>query len=167
MAGDRAHRRMANILAADVAGYSRLMGKNEESTLGVLKDYREVIDSLIANHRGRVFGSAGDNVIAEFASPVEAVRCATDIQLEIDKRNALLSQANRLRFRIGINLGDVVVDGDNLMGDGVNIAARLEALSQPGGICISEAIYTQVCESEPPAPQSTTSKSARATMSLL
>jgi WD40 repeat protein/class 3 adenylate cyclase len=144
MAGHRTQRRMAAILAADVAGYSQLMGKDEESTLAVLKDYREVTDSLIANHGGRVFGSAGDSVIAEFASPVEAVRCATDIQLEIDKRNGRLPEENRLRFRIGINLGDVVVDGDNLMGDGVNVAARLEALSQPGGICISEAIYTQV-----------------------
>ena len=106
--------------------------------------YREVIDGLIAQHQGRVFGSAGDSVIAEFASPVEAVRCATEIQLEIDKRNADLPEPNRMRFRIGINLGDVVVDGDNLMGDGVNVAARLEALSPPGGICVSEAIHTQV-----------------------
>ncbi|TMJ35382.1 MAG: hypothetical protein E6G89_18710 [Alphaproteobacteria bacterium] len=144
MAGNRALRRMAAILVADAVGYSRLMGKDEENTLAILKDYREVTDSLIANHGGRVFGSAGDSVIAEFASPVEAVRCATDIQLEVDKRNTLLAEENRLRFRIGINLGDVVVDGNNLMGDGVNVAARLEALSQPGGICISEAIYTQV-----------------------
>ena len=94
--------------------------------------------------QGRVFGSAGDSVIAEFASPVEAVRCATEIQLAIDKRNADLPEPNRMRFRIGINLGDVVVDGDNLMGDGVNVAARLEALAPPGGICVSEAIHAQV-----------------------
>ena len=94
--------------------------------------------------QGRVFGSAGDSVIAEFASPVEAVRCATEIQLAIDKRNADVPEANRMRFRIGINLGDVVVDGDNLMGDGVNVAARLEALAPPGGICVSEAIHAQV-----------------------
>src|SRR5262245_1897260 len=144
MAVDRVQRRMAAILAADVAGYSRLMGKDEESTIAVLKACREVIDGLIANHTGRIFGSAGDNVIAEFASPVEAVRCATEIQLEIDKRNADLPEANRMRFRIGINLGDVVVDGDNLMGDGVNVAARLEALASPGGLCISEAIHAQV-----------------------
>src|SRR5688572_18089536 len=144
MVMDRVQRRMAAILVADVAGYSRLMGKDEESTLAILKAYREVIDGLIARHDGRIFGSAGDSIIAEFASPVEAVRCATDIQLEIDKRNADLPEPNRMRFRIGINLGDVVVDGDNLMGDGVNIAARLETLSFPGGICISEAIYAQV-----------------------
>ena len=90
-----------------------------------------------------MFGSAGDSVIAEFASPVEAVRCATEIQLEVDKQNAELPEPSRLRFRIGINLGDVVVEGDNLMGDGVNVAARLEALSHPGGICISEAVYAQ------------------------
>ncbi len=90
-----------------------------------------------------MFGSAGDSVIAEFASPVEAVRCATEIQFEVDKQNGELSEASRLRFRIGINLGDVVVEGDNLMGDGVNFAARLKALSHPGGICISEAVYAQ------------------------
>ena len=144
MAVDRVQRRMAAILAADVVGYSRLMGKDEEATLATLKAYREVIDGLIAHHEGRVFGSAGDSVIAEFASPVEAVRCATEIQLAIDKRNADVPEANRMRFRIGINLGDVVVDGDNLMGDGVNVAARLEALAPPGGICISEAIHAQV-----------------------
>src|SRR5262245_27532776 len=144
MAVDRVQRRMAAILAADVAGYSRLMGRDEESTFAVLKACREVINNLIAHHDGRVFGSAGDSVVAEFASPVEAVRCATEIQLEVDKRNAGLPEDRRLRFRMGINLGDVVVDGDNLMGDGVNVAARLEAMSPPGGICVSEAIYTQV-----------------------
>jgi class 3 adenylate cyclase/energy-coupling factor transporter ATP-binding protein EcfA2 len=141
---DRVQRRIAAILAADVVGYSRLMGKDEETTLATLNGYRAVIDGLIAIHTGRVFGSAGDSVIAEFASPVEAVRCATEIQLEINNRNAELPEANRMRFRIGINLGDVVVDGDNLMGDGVNVAARLEALASPGGICVSEAIHTQV-----------------------
>jgi class 3 adenylate cyclase len=144
MASDRVQRRMAAILAADVVGYSRLMGEDEEATLATLKSHREVIDHLIAVHGGRVFGSAGDSVIAEFASPVEAVRCATEIQLEIDKRNVDLPERGRMRFRIGINLGDVVVDGDNLMGDGVNVAARLEALASPGGMCISEAIHSQV-----------------------
>src|SRR4026209_115226 len=144
MAVDRAQRRMAAILAADVVGYSRLMGKDEEATLATLKAHREVVDDLIARHQGRIFGSAGDSVIAEFASPVEAVRCATQIQLGMDKRNNDLPEASRMRFRIGINLGDVVVDGDNLMGDGVNVAARLEALSPPGGICISEALHAHV-----------------------
>ena len=144
MAVDRLQRRIAAILAADVVGYSRLMGKDEETTLTTLKAYRAVIDGLIAHHAGRIFGSAGDSLIAEFASPVEAVRCATEIQLELGKRNTDLPEASRMRFRIGINLGDVVVDGDNLMGDGVNIAARLESMSAPGGICISEAIHAQV-----------------------
>jgi WD40 repeat protein/class 3 adenylate cyclase len=139
---DRVHRRLATVLAADAVGYSRLIGSDEEGTLATLRAHRQVIDRLIEQHGGRVFGSAGDSVVAEFASPVEAVRCATEIQFEVDKRNAGLPEPNRLRFRIGINLGDVVVEGDNLMGDGVNVAARLEALSRPGGICVSEAVYT-------------------------
>ena len=143
MTVDRVQRRMAAILAADVVGYSRLIGRDEEGTLAALRDYRQIIDRLIVHHEGRVFGSAGDSVIAEFASPVEALRCATEIQLEIDRQNAGLPEPDRLRFRIGINLGDVVVEGNNLMGEGVNVAARLEALSHPGGICVSEAIYTQ------------------------
>jgi class 3 adenylate cyclase len=143
MTQDRVHRRMATILAADAVGYSRLTGRDEEGTLATLRAHRQIIDRLIEQHEGRVFGSAGDSVIAEFVSPVEAVRCATEIQFEVDKQNAALSEARRLRFRIGINLGDVVVEGDNLMGDGVNIAARLEALSYPGGVCISEAVYMQ------------------------
>lgn len=140
---DRIHRRIVTILAADAVGYSRHVGSDEEGTLAILRSHRQIIDRLIEQHEGRVFGSAGDSVIAEFASPVEAVRCATEIQLEVDKQNAELCDANRLRFRIGVNLGDVVVDGDNLMGDGVNVAARLEKLSHPGGICISEAVYAQ------------------------
>ena len=140
---DRVHRRMATILAADAVGYSRLIGADEEGTLATLRAHRQVIDRLIEQHEGRVFGSAGDSVVAEFASPVEAVRCATEIQFEIDRQNADTPEPSRMRFRIGINLGDVVVEGDNLMGDGVNVAARLEALSHPGGICISEAVYAQ------------------------
>ena len=143
MALDRVQRRMAAILAADAAGYSRLIGRDEESTLATLKAHRQIIDRLIVQYGGRVFGSAGDSLIAEFASPVEAVRCATEIQFELDRQNSGLPEPSRLRFRIGINLGDVVVEGDNLMGDGVNVAARLEALSPPGGICISEAVYEQ------------------------
>ena len=140
---DRVHRRLATVLAADAVGYSRLMGSDEEGTLATLRAHRQIIDRLIERHEGRVFGSAGDSVVAEFASPVEAVRCATEIQLEVERQNAELPEASRLRFRIGINLGDVVVEGDNLMGNGVNVAARLEALSQPGGICISESVYAQ------------------------
>ena len=144
MVEERVQRRLAAILAADVVGYSRLMGEDEEGTLAALKSYRSVIDELIQSHDGRVFGSAGDSVIAEFASPVEAVRCATEIQLELDKRSADVPDERRMRFRIGVNLGDVIVEGDNLLGDGVNIAARLEALAPPGGVCLSEAVLSQV-----------------------
>ena len=143
MALDRVQRKMAVILAADVAGYSRLIGEDEEATLAILGAYREIIDRLVAKHDGRVFGSAGDSIVAEFASPVGAVRCATEIQFELGRQNAEIPEPSRLRFRMGINLGDVVVEGENLMGDGVNVAARLEALSRPGGICVSEAVYAQ------------------------
>lgn len=149
MAGDRVQRRMAAILAADVVGYSKLMGRDEEGTLARLKLHRTGIDKLIAEHEGRIFGSAGDSVIAEFASPVEAVRCAVEVQLELDKRNAALPEAERMRFRIGVNLGDIIVDGANLMGDGVNVAARLEALAPPGGICISQSVHAQVSDRLP------------------
>ena len=144
MAKERVQRRLVAILAADVVGYGRLMGEDEEGTLATLKAYREVIDGLIAGHEGRVFGSAGDSVIAEFASAVEAVRCAVNIQRDLEERNADLPDDHRMRFRIGINLGDVMVDGNNLLGDGVNIAARVEGLAEPGGICISGAVFQQV-----------------------
>ena len=137
-------RKLATILAADVDGYSRLMGADEEATLHTLRAYRAVIDGLIAGHRGRVFGSAGDSVVAEFASPVEAVRCATAIQSDLEVRNAELPENRRVRFRIGVNLGDVMVDGDNLLGDGVNVAARLEELAEPGGVYISGTVFEQV-----------------------
>ncbi len=134
-------RRLAAILAADVVGYSRLMGDDEEATLRTLKSHREVIYDIIAKHRGRVFGSAGDSVIAEFASPVEAVRCAVDIQRELEAQNGDLPEDRRMRLRIGINLGDVMVEGDNLLGDGVNIATRLETLADPGGISLARSVF--------------------------
>jgi TolB-like protein/TPR repeat protein len=134
-------RRLAAILAADVVGYSRLMEADEEGTLRLLSAYREIIDGLIADHRGRVFGSAGDSVIAEFASPVEAMRCAVKIQQELESRNGNLAQDRRMQFRIGVNLGDVVAENENLHGDGVNIAARLEELAEPGGVCVSGTVY--------------------------
>ncbi len=137
-------RRMAAILAADVVGYSRLMGADEEATLATLNAYREVIDRLVMDLHGRVFGSAGDSVIAEFASPVEAVRCAVEIQQEIEARNANLPEDRRMHFRIGINLGDVMAEGDNLLGDGVNVAARLEGLAKAGGVCISGTVFDHV-----------------------
>jgi class 3 adenylate cyclase len=132
-------RRLAAILSADVAGYSRLMGVDEEATLSTLGICREVFDRLIARHDGRFVGSAGDSVLAEFASPVEATRCAVAVQHELAARNDELAEERRMRFRIGINLGDVMAKGGDLFGDGVNVAARLEALAEPGGICISGA----------------------------
>ncbi len=137
-------RRLAAILAADVVGYSRLVGEDEEGTLRTLSTCREVIDGLVASHHGRVFGSAGDSVIAEFASPVEAVRCAVNIQRDLETRNAGIPENKRMRFRIGVNLGDVVVDGDNLMGEGVNVAARLEGLAEPGTVNVSGSVHEQV-----------------------
>ena len=115
-------RRLAAILAADVAGYSRLMEADEEATARTLHVYREIVEDLIASHHGRVFGSAGDSVIAEFASPVEAVRCAVEIQRDLEAHNADLPEDRRMRLRIGVNLGDVIVEGDNLLGDGVTAA---------------------------------------------
>ena len=137
-------RRLAAILAADVVGYSRLMEADEEATARTLSTYREIIEGLVASHHGRVFGSAGDSVIAEFASPVEAVRCAVDIQRELGTHNVDLPEDRRMRLRIGVNLGDVMVEGDNLLGDGVNIAARLETLADPGGISLSRSVFDQV-----------------------
>ena len=137
-------RRLAAILAADVVGYSRLMEADEEATVSTLSSYREIIEGLVATHHGRVFGGAGDSVIAEFASPVEAVRCAVDIQRELEARNVDLPEDRRMRLRIGVNLGDVIVEGGNLLGDGVNIAARLEALAEPGGISLARSVFDQV-----------------------
>jgi adenylate cyclase len=137
-------RKLAVILAADVAGYSRLMAADEEGTLATLTAHREVIDELIARHHGRIFTTAGDSVMAEFVSAVEAVRCAAAIQREIARRNGELPEPRRMLLRIGVNLGDVMVGGDNLFGDGVNVAARLEAEAQPGGICISGAVHDQI-----------------------
>jgi len=137
-------RRLAAILAADVVGYSRLMEADEEATVRTLNACRQVIDGLVADHRGRVFGSAGDSVVAEFPSPVEAVRCAVDIQRELEARNVDLPEDRRMRLRIGVNLGDVIVEGDNLLGDGVNIAARLETLADAGGICLSRPVFDQI-----------------------
>ncbi len=137
-------RKLAVILAADVEGYSRLMGADEEATLSTLSDYREIIDGLIARHEGRIVGTAGDSVLAEFGSAVEAVRSATAIQEELATRNAELPEDRRMRFRIGINVGDVMVKGDDLFGDGVNVAARLEGLAEAGGICISGSTFEQV-----------------------
>jgi class 3 adenylate cyclase len=144
MVEDSQQRRLAVILAADVFGYSRLMAKDEDSTLRTLKAHRNVIDRLIARHEGRIFNTAGDSVLAEFDSAVEAVRCAITIQDELRVRNAQIAEERRMEFRIGINVGDVLVDGSNLYGDGVNIAARLEAIAVPGNICISGSVFALV-----------------------
>jgi adenylate cyclase len=144
MTEDRQQRRLSTILAADVFGYSRLTAENEEDALRTLKAHRGVIDRLIARHEGRIFNTAGDSVLAEFGSAVEAVRCAITIQEELRVRNAQIVENRRMDFRIGINVGDVLVDGDNLYGDGINIAARLESIAAPGGICISGSVFTLV-----------------------
>jgi TolB-like protein/class 3 adenylate cyclase len=137
-------RRLAAILAADVAGYSRLMAEDEEGTLHTLGAYRAAISDLIAEHGGRIFGTAGDSVIVEFASAVNSVRAAVAIQRVLERRNADLPEGRRMEFRIGINLGDVVAEGNDLLGDGVNVAARLQEVASPGGICISNSVHEQV-----------------------
>ncbi len=144
MAPERVQRKLTTILAADVAGYTRLMRADEEATLETLGEYRETIDALVVRHEGRVFSTGGDSVLAEFGSAVEAVRCAISCQEEIASRNAELADDRKLMFRIGINVGDVMVREDDLFGDGVNVAARLEGLAQPGGICVSGSTFEQV-----------------------
>ena len=134
-------RKLTTILAADVVGYSRLMNENEERTLADLKTSRERIDTLISKHGGRVFNTAGDACLAEFGSAVEAVRCAISIQEDIGVRNNKLPKNEQMLFRIGVNVGDVMIEGADLFGDGVNIAARLEGLAEPGGICISGSTF--------------------------
>src|SRR6266849_4300571 len=137
-------RKLADILCADVFGYSRLMGEDEEATLHTLTSHRRLIDSAIEQHHGRFVNSAGDSVLAEFASVVEAVNCAVDIQTGLKAENANLPTERRMEFRIGVNLGDVMVEGAQIYGDGVNVAARLESLAEPGGICISGTAYDHV-----------------------
>ena len=144
MTPDRVKRKLAAILSADVKGYSRLMGEDEEGTLRTLNAYKEVMGEFIQRYRGRVVGSPGDNLLAEFASVVDAVECSVEIQKVLRAKNALLPEARRMDFRIGINLGDVIEEGDSIYGDGVNIAARLEGLAEPGGICVSGTAYDQI-----------------------
>jgi len=137
-------RKLTAILSADVKGYSRLMGEDEKGTVRTLNAYKEVMTGLIQHHRGRVVGTAGDSMLAEFASVVDAVECAVEIQKELKTRNAELPENRKMEFRIGVNLGDVIEDGEQILGDGVNIAARLENLSEAGGICISGTAFDQV-----------------------
>ncbi len=138
-------RRLTAILVADVVGYSRLIRSDEEGTLAALKALRaDLIDPKIAQHQGRVVKLMGDGMLAEFPSVVDAVRAAVGTQRAVADRNAALPEDKRIEFRVGINLGDVVIAGDDIHGDGVNVAARLEALSEPGGICISGKVYEEV-----------------------
>ena len=141
----RVERRLAAILAADVAGYSRLIEADEEGTLNRLKALRaKVIDPIIAYHHGRIVKTTGDGMLVEFASVVDAVRCAAEVQAAVAEDNAPVPPARRIEFRIGINVGDIVVEDGDIFGNGVNVAARLEALAQPGGICVSRVVYDQV-----------------------
>jgi len=145
LATGRVERRLAAILAADVAGYSRLMGVDEEGTLARLKALRrELADPKIKEHRGRIVKTTGDGLLIEFASVVDAVRCAVEVQREMAERNADVPPDRRIEFRMGINLGDIMKDGRDIYGDGVNVAARLEALAESGGICVSRVVRDQV-----------------------
>ena len=141
MAESKTERKVTVILATDVVGYSIKMEENEEQTLKNLKVCRGIVEGLIKDHHGRIFNTAGDSVLAEFQSAVEAVICATEFQNTIKERNNSVGEEEQMEFRVGVNMGDVVIEGDNLYGDGVNVAARLEALAQPGGICLSKNVH--------------------------
>src|SRR5215468_4374032 len=141
MVEDRVDRRLAAIFAGDIAGYSRLMGADEEGTLRQLKSHRkELVDPKITEHRGRIVKTTGDGMLVEFVSVVDAVRCAVDIQRAMVERTAGMPAERRIQFRIGINIGDIIIEANDIFGDGVNIAARLEALADPGGIMVSGGV---------------------------
>ena len=145
MAKPHVERRLAAILAADVAGYSRLMGADEEGTLAALKAYRrEVIDLKLTEHRGRIVRIIGDGLLVEFASVVAAVRWAVEVQRAMGERNSGLPQDKRIEFRMGINAGDIIIDGDDIFGDGVNVAARVENECEPGGVYLSDDAFRHV-----------------------
>jgi adenylate cyclase len=147
MAEARVERRLAAIMAGDIVGYSRLMGIDEEGTLRQLKAHRkELIDPKITEHRGRIVKTTGDGMLVEFVSVVDAVRYAVDIQRGMAERNAEVALDRRIEFRIGINVGDIISDENDIYGDGVNVAARLEALAEPGGILVSRNVHDQVCD---------------------
>ena len=137
-------RRISAILSADVAGYSKLMEADEETTVRTMESYRKTVSSLIEQHNGHVIDSPGDNLLSEFVSVVEAVQCAVEIQHVIKAKNAVLPEARRMQFRIGVHLGDVIEEEGRTYGDGVNIAARIEGIADAGGICISESAYQQI-----------------------
>ena len=145
MSSERVERRLTAVIAADVAGYSRLMGRDEEGTLAQLKSIRKaLVDPVIAEHRGRIVKTTGDGMLVEFASTVEAARCALEVQRGMEKRNADIPQDVRIEFRIGIHVGDVIIDENDIFGDAVNIAARLEGIAEPGGVCISDDAQRQL-----------------------
>ncbi|QDG77161.1 adenylate/guanylate cyclase domain-containing protein [Labrenzia sp. PHM005] len=141
---ERAKRRLAAIMCADVAHYSRLMEQDEDGTLSRLKTYRSIMSSLTSRHNGRIVNTWGDSVIVEFTSVIEAVQCAVEIQNELSHKNAELPDATKMEFRIGLNLGDIMIEGDDIYGDGVNVAARLQELAPKGGIMLSQSVYDQV-----------------------
>ncbi len=141
---NRVERRLSAIMAADVAGYSRLMGLDEVGTARILREHRAVFDALVAKHGGRIVKTTGDGLLIEFSSVVDAVKCAVAVQSAMAERNEAIPQDRRMLFRIGINLGDILIEGEDILGDGVNVAARLEGIAKPGGICISASAYDQV-----------------------
>ena len=145
MSDNKPRRKLAAILAADVVGFSKMMGKNEDRTLKNLKACRTITDESIVSNHGRIFGSAGDSIIAEFASPVDAIVAATEFQRSLKQRNQEVDEEHQMKFRVGLNLGDVIIEDENLYGDGVNVAARLEALAEPGGISLSGKFHDEVC----------------------
>ena len=140
----RVGRRLSAIVAADVAGYSRLMGLDEAGTARILREHRVIADAVVAKHGGRIVKTTGDGLLIEFPSVVDAVECAVAVQTVMAERNEGVPQDRRMLFRIGINLGDILIEGDDILGDGVNVAARLEGIAEPGGICISASAYDQV-----------------------
>jgi adenylate cyclase len=144
MTPEKFKRKLVAILSADVKGYSRLMGEDEEGTIRILKIYMEIITTFIQRHQGRVVATGGDSVLAEFASVVDAVRCAVGIREELKDRNKELPESKRMEFRIGVNLGDVVEEGDNILGTGVNVAARVQSLAEADGICISGTVHEHI-----------------------
>ena len=144
MTAQELKRKLTAILSADVKGYSRLMGDDEEWTVRTLDTFKNVMKNIIPQHRGRVVDSTGDNLLAEFASVVDAVQAGVEIQQVLRAKNSLLPENRRMEFRIGINLGDVIEEGERIFGDGVNIAARLEGLAEAGGICISGSAFEQI-----------------------
>ena len=158
----RAERKLAAVLAADVAGYSRLMGVDEEGTHARLRaHFRELVDPKIKEHRGRIVKNTGDGMLAEFPSVVDAVRCGVEVQQGMAERNAAIPPDKRIEFRVGINLGDVIVEAGDIFGDGVNVAARLEALAEPGGICVSRVVRDQIRTSSPTRSRTLASSGSR------